>query len=158
MARHHMAGNPPSTKSSTALVAILAVVIIVGVLICAGLFFKSSFRTSGQPQSSGKTKPAAGIAGHYTGYTTIQTGICSVGAHELVIDIDEDGTARSDYDMKPGSLLTGRPNPDGKLKMNYHDNGLTVRFEGEVKGGRITGRTYVSDDHTCDIYWDLAKG
>jgi hypothetical protein len=158
MAADPMAGDSP-TNSNTPLVAIISTVVIVAVVICAGFFFKSSVLSgSVPPQTTGRSKLPPSIPGHYVGYTTLQTGICSVGAHELVIDIDQDGAARSNYDMKPGDTLTGRPNADGRLKMNFHGGDLTVRFEGEVKAGRITGRTYVSGDETCNIYWDLTKG
>ncbi|HLZ65941.1 MAG TPA: hypothetical protein VKQ29_06900 [Aliidongia sp.] len=129
----------------------------IAILICSGLFIKAEYGHGTKPPPVAAPKAAAEIAGRYVGYTTIQTGICSIGAHELVIDIDGDGAAKSNYGMKSSRSLTGRANPDGKLKLGFRENDLTIRFEGEVHQGHITGHSFVSDDHTCDIYWDLQR-
>jgi hypothetical protein len=132
--------------------------VFIAILIFAGLMLKPDFGTAGKPKpAAGQAQKAAAIAGRYVGYTTLQTGICSIGAHELVIVIDEDGNAKSSYGMKSGGSLSGRANPDGRIRLNFREDDLTIRFEGDVRPGHITGRSSVSDDHTCDIYWDLSR-
>jgi len=152
-----MMEDPTAKNRSTTYTLIIFTLIFVAIFICAGLFVKSEFGKGVTPTPTAGTRPpvAAGVAGHYIGFTTISTGICSVGSHEFVLDIDEDGTAKSGYAMKSGRLMGGRINPDGRLRMSFRDGGYAVTFDGELKHGHITGHTSVSGDKTCDINWDL---
>jgi len=132
--------------------------VFIALFIGASLMVKSKF-TGGTaaPPTAETAKPVSGLGGHYVGYTTIQTGICSVGAHEMVIDVSEDGNARTDYAMRSSKPMTGRASPDGKLKMNFRDGDYAVRFDGEIKSGHIVGHSTVSGDESCSINWDLYK-
>jgi hypothetical protein len=134
--------------------SLLFVILFIG----ASLFVKSEFK-GGAPatKTTDAPKPVSEIAGHYVGFTTIQTGICSVGMHELVVDIDEEGTAKTTYAMHAGRVMSGRASPDGKLKMNVRDGDTSVHFDGLIKAGHIAGHTTVSGDQTCDINWDLSR-
>lgn len=149
---------PPPKSGGRYYVLIGFSVLFVGVFIGASLLVKSKFPSNaGTTKTGDAPKPVAGVSGHYIGYTTLQTGICSVGAREFVIDIDEDGTAKSDYGVHGSRGLSGRASPDGKLRLNYRDGDYSVRFDGEIKQGHITGRSSVSGDSSCSINWDLYR-
>jgi hypothetical protein len=132
----------------------------VGFLIFAGLFVKAKFDSGAQPKptAAAKAPVTSSIAGRYIGFTTISTGICSLGAHEFVLEIDEDGNARSNYGMKPDKLMSGRINPEGRIKLSFRDGGQVIAFEGELRPGHIIGHSSVTGDKTCDISWDLWLG
>jgi hypothetical protein len=141
---------------------LLFALVILGfaaLLVFAGLLLRHNFFPNGTtPKAeSGPAKRASTIAGHYSGYTTLQTGICSLGVHEFAIDVDENGNARSNYAMKDGKFLTGTIAPNGKVKLAFRENGVTILFNGEIQDGHITGTSSASADRTCSIYWDLAK-
>jgi len=130
---------------------------LIAILVFAGLFIRRSFPTGPAAQTAGPPKPAAAIAGRYVGYTTLQTGICSLGVHEFVIEIDENGNARSSYAMKDGKFLTGTVAPNGRIKLGYRENGVSILFDGTIQDGHITGTSSANTDRTCSIYWDLAR-
>ena len=79
-------------------------------------------------------------------------------ANTFILELDEDGNAKSSYGMKPDKLLTGRINPDGRVKLSFRDNGFVVAFEGELHTNHILGHSSVTGDRTCDIAWDLWRG
>ena len=134
--------------------------VFVAIFICAGLFFRTEFSSGARPKpmTAPKASVTAAMAGRYVGYTTIMGGICSVGAHEFALELDEDGNAKSSYGMKPDKLLTGRINPDGRVKLSFRDNGFVIAFEGELHANHILGHSSVTGDRTCDIAWDLWRG
>ena len=152
-----MMEDPATKNKSSHYTLIFFTLIFVAIFICAGLFVKTEFGSGARPAppAGAKAPLAAGIAGHYIGFTTISTGICSVGSHEFALDIDEDGNVKSGYGMPADKLRGGRMNPDGRLRMSFRDGGYAVSFDGEFKRGHITGHTSVSGDKTCDISWDL---
>jgi hypothetical protein len=152
-----MMEDPTSRRKSTYYTLIFFSLIFVAVFIVAGLLVKTDFGSGARPAPTTGAKPpsAADVAGHYVGFTTISTGICSVGSHEFALDIDEDGNVKSAYAMKSDKLMSGRVNPEGKLRMNFRDGGYAVSFDGELKNGHIAGHSSVSGDRTCDINWDL---
>lgn len=145
------------TVGSYLLVALI-ILGFIGLLVFAGLFIRQSFPT-GAPTAgtSGPPKAVSTIAGRYAGYTTLQTGICSLGVHEFVIVVDDAGNAKSDYGMKEGKFLTGQVAPNGTVKLAFRENGFTILFDGKVQDGHITGNSTVNIDRTCNIYWDLAR-
>jgi len=152
-----MMEEPTAKNKSTYYVLIFFTLIFVAIFICAGLFVKTEFGSGARPAptAGAKAPVASSIAGHYIGFTTISTGICSVGSHEFALDIDEDGNVKSGYGMPADKLMGGRINPDGRIKLNFRDGGYVVRFEGDLKNGHIAGHSSVSGDKTCDIPWDL---
>ncbi|GGF28093.1 hypothetical protein GCM10011611_37640 [Aliidongia dinghuensis] len=136
---------------------VLIILGFVALLVIAGLFIRRSFPAGPAAPSSAPPKPAAAIAGRYTGYTTLQTGICSLGVHEFVLVVDENGNAKSDYAMKEGKFLTGTVAPNGKVKLAFRENGASILFDGQVQDGHITGTSSASSDRTCTIHWDLTR-
>jgi hypothetical protein len=131
--------------------------IFIAIFICAGLFVKAEYGSGAKPKpTAGPKAPAtAGMAGRYVGFTTISSGICSVGAHEFVLEIDEDGNVKSSYGMKADKLMAGRINPDGRIRLSFRDSGFVVAFEGELHSNQIYGHSTVTGDRTCDIAWEL---
>jgi hypothetical protein len=133
--------------------------VFIAIFICAGLFVKSEFGGGVKLGLGARPKapvPAPSeIAGRYVGFTTISTGICSVGAHEFVLEIDDEDNVKSSYGMKPDKFLTGRINSAGWIKLSFRDNGFIINFEGELHAAHITGHSTVTGDRTCDITWDL---
>jgi len=129
----------------------------VGIFICAGLFVKAEFGGGVKPSSGAgpKAPVPSEIAGRYIGFTTISAGICSVGAHEFVLEIDDDDNVKSSYGMKPDKLMTGRINSSGWIKLSFRDNGFVINFEGELHAAHIIGHSTVTGDRTCNIAWDL---
>ena len=140
----------------------LFTIIFIGILVYSGMFIKAEFGSGARPRptAGAAAKPPASseIAGRYVGYTTISTGICSVGAHELVLEIDPDGNVKSTYGMKPDKFLAGRINPEGKIRLSFRDSGTVTTFDGELHAGHIAGRSSVTGDRTCDIPWELWRG
>jgi len=134
----------------------------IGIFICAGLFVKAEFGGVRSNPVVGTTASAPApapseIVGRYIGFTTISTGICSVGAHEFVLEIDDNDNVKSSYGMKPDKLMTGRINSKGGIKLSFRDNGFVISFEGELHAAHITGHSSVTGDRTCDIAWDLRR-
>jgi hypothetical protein len=152
--------DEPTARSKRSYYALIFFsLIFVGIFICAGLFVKAEYGSGApaKPTTGNKAPVTSDIAGHYVGYTTISTGICSVGAHEFTLDIDSEGNVKSGYGMKPDKLMGGRVNPDGRIRLNFRDGPYAVSFDGEVKSGHVAGHSSVSGDRTCDISWDLYR-
>lgn len=150
----------PAVKNRSSYYAlILFSLVFVVIFICAGFFVKAEYGSGAPPKpTAGNKAPiTSDIAGHYVGYTTISAGICSVGAHELALDIDGEGNVKSGYAMRSDKLMGGRVNPDGRIRMNFRDGSYAVSFDGEVKSGHVAGHSSVSGDRTCDISWDLYR-
>jgi hypothetical protein len=132
-------------------------VIFIAIFICTGLFVKAEYGGGAKPKpvADQKALATAGMAGRYAGFTTISSGICSVGAHEFVLEIDGDGNVKSSYGMKADKLMAGRINPDGRLRLSFRDSGFVIAFEGELDANHIYGHSTVTGDRTCDIAWEL---
>ncbi|HEV2675854.1 MAG TPA: hypothetical protein VGV37_15015 [Aliidongia sp.] len=139
------------------LVFALVILASIALLIFAGLFIRHSYPTGSGATTPGNAPAAPTIAGRYAGYTTLQTGICSLGVHEFVMDVDEAGNARSDYGMKENKFLIGTIAPNGTVKLAFRENGQTILFNGKMQDGHITGTSSLNTDRTCNIYWDLSR-
>jgi len=128
----------------------------IGIFIFLGLCVKAEFGGVRSKLGAGTTAPPSSeIAGRYIGFTTLSTGICSVGAREFVLEIGDDDNARSSYGMEPDKVMTGRVHSDGRIQLSFRDNGFAISFEGVVRDAHITGRSTVTGDRTCDIAWEL---
>ncbi len=132
--------------------------VFIGIFIFFGLFVKAEFggvRSRPGVRTIAPAPVRSEIAGRYIGFTTLSTGICSVGAREFVLEIGDDDNVRSSYGMKPDKVMTGRVHSNGWIQMSFRDNGFAISFEGELRDAHITGRSTVTGDRTCDIAWDL---